>query len=573
MRWFGGRVGCTGAEVPVPEGARRLWDGPFPLWLVGHWPSHEVKVYNHQRRNIAVLGPCEADRTQLAVLLDPRNTTPPVWPGSYTVVVADERGLIVYTDAAGACPIYTTQFENGTIWASSSRALAPLVGGNVDTQWLATSLVHPTRSPGGRSAFAGVEYVEAGSRLSLRPGHRPLTEPSWQPRSISSADAPGELRAALEGGVAVRVRNAHRPTTDLSGGMDSTSIGLLAARHLTGRQQLGTFTIHPEGQDGGSGDLHYARLAIDQHPMVEHTALPLGEDHLPYARLDEVPATDEPAPSTITFARLASQLEVLRGYGSDSHQTGDGGDSLLWQPNTLAEFARRRQLIQLVRHTQGLARLFQVSPWPLLREAISTKPTGLFAPLMADWITPRARELATAVQGSYPDWTDWSRSDSELLHEMRMVGRTARADAQVAETFGVTFHNPFTDAAVVTAVLSAPEAERGSAWSYKPLLAKALADVLPAEIAARNAKGAFDADHHQGLRAHLAAVSDLADGRLAELGLIEPGEVRKTLRKAVIGVRTPFGSLEPMLAMEVWLRALDRTAAVAWTVEWQAQEV
>lgn len=72
-------------------------------------------------------------------------------------------------------------------------------------------------------------------------------------------------------------------------------------------------------------------------------------------------------------------------------------------------------------------------------------------------------------------------------------------------------------------------------------------------------------DHHHGLRANEANVLELADGHLADLGLVRPEVLRSLLRRAVLGVDVPWGLLEPLLGTELWLRAGDTaTDRVRW---------
>ncbi|MFJ7423208.1 hypothetical protein ACIQXD_32085 [Streptomyces uncialis] len=72
-------------------------------------------------------------------------------------------------------------------------------------------------------------------------------------------------------------------------------------------------------------------------------------------------------------------------------------------------------------------------------------------------------------------------------------------------------------------------------------------------------------DHHHGLRANQAIALELADGRLADLGLVRPAVLRSLLRRAVLGVEVPWGLLEPLLGAELWLRAGEiATGQVRW---------
>lgn len=125
--------------------------------------------------------------------------------------------------------------------------------------------------------------------------------------------------------------------------------------------------------------------------------------------------------------------------------------------------------------------------------------------------------------------------------------------------------NPFTDSAVIDAALSVPAWERGDPWHYKPLLTDALTGLLPPVISGRTTKGAFDADHHCGMRANLTALLGLADGHLAALGLIDPARLRTAIRHAAAGLPAEFGLFEPGLAAETWLRADAAAPRSAWT--------
>jgi len=278
-------------------------------------------VLGRGTRRVAVIGPCAASARELATLadqdeLDDHLST--AWPGSYTIIAADAGGVDVLTDVGSAWPIYTTNHQGAAVWASSSRALAALSGCRLDVGWLAASLVSPADSGiAGRSAFVGVALVAPGSRLRLRPSCPPRVTRAWQPRPAPAREAVPRLRNALMAGVAARVEPAARPSADCSGGLDSTSLCMLAGRYIQESGRLAAITVHPSGVVNG-GDLTRARAALTGQNSIEHVLLPLDGRHAPYRDLDAAPVTDEPAPSTITYARLAAQLRLLAELGSDT---------------------------------------------------------------------------------------------------------------------------------------------------------------------------------------------------------------------------------------------------------------
>lgn len=144
-------------------------------------------------------------------------------------------------------------------------------------------------------------------------------------------------------------------------------------------------------------------------------------------------------------------------------------------------------------------------------------------------------------------------------------GRRAATDVQAADSLGVELHTPYFDAAALDAVASVPPPQRFSAYRYKPLLVEACGDVLPPTHRNRATKGLFARDFHHGLRANLPRLLDLADGRLAALGLIDPAPLRATLHAAALGAETLWAALLPTLNAEAWLAAVESAPPVEWT--------
>lgn len=442
--WFGGYIGHPGDEGwPLPPGAKMLWAGRFPVWCVGSWPDSEVRVVPG-RHQVAVIGPCAA--ADLTFATRDAHGLAVAYAGSYTVIQATPEELRVFTDLGFAWPVYLAHYGSGTVWGSSARMLADLIGAQPDLAWLAAALVDPAAPVHGvRSPFEGITVAAPGSRLCLRLGRSPIITPAVSLERCSRPEAVTGLRRALSDGIAARVRAASHPSSDLSG-LDSGSMCMLATRHVRPPARVTAVTVHPIGREDG-GDLDCARRAIGPGIPVDHWLLPLGPEHLPYIALEQIPATDEPAPSTVTWARLAAEFALLVDLGSDCYLTGDGGDTLFHPgPGYLAGLARTGRWMRLAAHAQGWARLQKTSPWPLLAQAIRS-PARTAAP----WVTNRAIEL-----GAHNPVRHHDLASQRTLLEIQAVGRTARADAQLAETFGIRLHNPCTDSAVIAAALSVP---------------------------------------------------------------------------------------------------------------------
>ncbi|MFD4399757.1 albusnodin/ikarugamycin family macrolactam cyclase [Kitasatospora sp. NPDC058478] len=563
MGWFGGHL-TRPSTAHVPLGARLLWRKPL-LWSVGT-PVRLAKGCGGRR--LAVFGPCGAADAELARLVDTTDistldTAATAWSGAYTLVLDDGHGAqLIWSDPIGACPLYSTRISGATVWASSSLALARLRGARPDTTWLAAHLVDPAGWTPGHSAWTDVEQIPPGHRLLARPGVASDTTPYWRRPVLAWHEAVHRLREDLAGAVSSRI-NGQAVSSDLSGGLDSSTFAALAAGH----GPVIAVTYHPKGTATG-GDVDHARTVARAFPSIRHEFMALGTEHLPFSALDTLPLTGEPAPSAITIAQLTYQMAMLAGHGARVHLTGDGGDTLFMQPPVhLADLARSGHLLRMARDAQTWARLYRTSPWPALAAAWTNPQALADGASRPPWLTNRAGALAAEATQPYRDVLTLGHADTRLLTEARYVARTAATENQVAAEQGIAMHNPFTDPRVVETVLATDPARRWSARRYKPLLSDAVTGLLPPQVVDRGAKGTFAVDHHHGLRANEARVLDLVDGHLAGLGLIRPGTVRSLLRQALLGVDIPWGRIEPLLGTELWLRAADTaTSQVRWEV-------
>ncbi|MFE2375921.1 albusnodin/ikarugamycin family macrolactam cyclase [Streptomyces sp. NPDC059398] len=555
MRWFGGAI-ASHAPAPRPATADFLWHGP-EAWTVGT-PVRQAR--GGDGRRLAVFGPCGATDAQLVRLVrssDLRefDAAASAWSGSYALLLDDGAGSIsLWADPAGSCPLYVAEVDGALVWASSSLALASLLGSRPDTVWLAAHLAHPTAWAAGRSAWTGVKQVPPGHRWTAPRDGSSFSVPYWQPVPSTWPEAVDRLRLDLSDGVLIRV-TGRAASSDLSGGLDSSALAAYAAQC---GPVLGV-TFHPKGRESG-GDVNHARNVANAFSSIRHRFMALGREHLPFTDLEALPLTDEPAPSAVTIAQLCHQFALLAEEGVSVHLTGDGGDTLFMPPPVhLADLARSGRLLRLARDAQAWGRLYRSSPWPVVAAAWKAPSRLAGEALPKSWLTHQATVVAESVISPETDVDSLSYTDRHLLREARYVGRTAASENQLAATYGIEMHNPYTDARVLEAVLSVPASERWSARRYKPLLTDAVTGLLPDRVVRRGSKGLFAVDHHHGLRANQAAVLELADGHLADLCLVRPAVLRSLLRRAVLGVEIPWGLLEPLFGAELWLRAHETT--------------
>jgi Asparagine synthase len=307
VRWFGGRISSDSQEHSrehevVPHSCHLVRTGRGPIWTVGEWTRTEIRTVGVGDRQVTVFGECAATDPELHQLAACGVTDGVLtaFAGSYTVVESTAHRTTVFTDSGHARAIYLSDTAGGIVWGSSALALAALTNAQPDIGWLGAALLVPQRPDllASRSAFVGITSVPPGSRLVLANDAPPQVRAAWNPAPprASLAEGAALLRTALSDAVAVRIDSSRHPSADCSGGMDSTSLALLAAGRLDNQRCLHAVTIHPAGTTHG-GDLDYARMATEGRPAIRHLLCPLDSRHLPYSRMAGLmPPTDELPP-------------------------------------------------------------------------------------------------------------------------------------------------------------------------------------------------------------------------------------------------------------------------------------
>lgn len=598
--YFAGYCGAGRREpVPRPHATRSVLDGDRRLWA-----NHSVRVVSEGGWHAVISGTCAATDTDLRRRLgriaadheDIESLTG--LGGSYHVVLDDGTALTAVGDRAGLRTLYTVSTPDMDAFASTPLALAALRRSQVDPAHLAAQLLCPEaiELSDDSSAFTGIRRVAPG--WILRCGPEGLCQAPRRTLLVQSGfDGAPALRDALTRAVAARA--AASLSVDLSGGLDSTSLAVLASTAHP-HDLLAVTYIDPLA--GADEDAAYAREAARHLDGVRHDIVKGGAATLPYAALDAADLTvfDQPGQEVLLSAR--TRVRLAPGLGCAAHLGGDGGDVVLAGGMTyLVDLARQHRYGALRREATGWAKLRHRPTAAVLGAAIrqartsyarevSQSAASLTAhargiPLSvpraaveanlawcrpapaAAWSTPKAaleiaERLRALAAAALPDLN----ADAMAMRAVRRHGALTRDAQRQAASWGITLHAPYLDDPVVTACARVPVTERTTVAAAKPLLARALAGTVPAHLLARRSKGDYSAAEYAGLRAAgpwLRAL--LADSRLADLGLIAPERVLPVLEDAIAGARVRIGALAEIIATELWLHSEPHAAAYPWT--------
>jgi asparagine synthase (glutamine-hydrolysing) len=505
-----------------------------------------------------------------------------VWDGS-------SRTLLLARDRMGEKPLFYTVRDGLLLFASELSALLahPAVELRIDPcalrEFLALEYV-----PAPRSIVAGVLKLEPGTALiacrgQVRPHRYWSVDPCETATAAPYRDSVSELRARLDAAVSSRLVSDVPLGVFLSGGIDSSTIAALAARHGA----LDTFSIgftEPTFDESSHARLVARHIGSTHHEhLVQAHEMPELVPGLG-ALLDE-PIGDASILPTAVLCRFArSHVTVALG--------GDGGDELfagypMHQARRVAPLVRAlpRPLLNAARYATTVLPISHTNFSLGFRLATFLRGAGEAAPAdHATWMAslpPGEQErllhpdLLTDTAGCDPFAA--FREAWRLSEGAAPLARATHLDAltylpndiltkvdRASMAVGLEVRAPFLARSVVEFAFSLPDSSRMRRLTGKRILRDATRDLLPATVLRRPKKG-FGMPVAAWLNGPLKPlVNDLLGAdTLADRGFFRRGAVPDMLaRHAQLkqDLRKPIWTL---LVLELWLQQhlADRRAA------------
>lgn len=495
-----------------------------------------------------------------------------IWNGS-------RRELFMARDRAGKKPLYYTITRDRTlIFGSELKALCehPDFTGEINIEALDAYLTFGY-VPDPLTIFRDVHKLTAGHRLIFKNGgataesywdfpyEQPLVEPF-----ANEAEAASELLKLLDESVRLRLIADVPLGAFLSGGVDSSTVVALMARHSD--RPVKTFSIG--FNEDSYNELKYARLAAKSFATEHHEFIVTPEicdvvDQLVW-HFDE-PFADSSAIPTYVVSKLAREhVKVVL--------SGDGGDELFAGYTRYATDRRRSRFAKLPRTLragvmQPLGRNLPHGAWgrnfvhnvaldPLDRYI---EDISIFTRLNKSslYTTDFLAELdgAEAAAG-FREIAQRSRSDSgldpllfldsktylpgDILTKVDRMSMAASLEARV----------PLLDHKLIEFVCTRiPANMKMKGLVTKHILKEAVRDLVPSEILNR-AKQGFGVPIDQWINQQLRArVRDtLTEPRTRQRGYVEPRYVRILLEEHERGRRDHARELWALFMLELWHR-------------------
>ena len=504
--------------------------------------------------------------------------------GMFAFAIWDEgdRTLFLARDRVGKKPLYYTTTPSGTfVFGSELKTLLahPRVERELDPQAL-DAYFTLGYVPDPLSIFRGIHKLPPGHYLTLRNGGVTV-KPYWdfdfrESPQRSEVDYLEELRSLLDESVRLRLISDVPLGAFLSGGIDSSTVVALMARHLG--QPVKTFSIgfHEDSYN----ELQYARLtakkfATDHHEFFVTPDICSVVDELVW-HFDE-PFADSSAIPTYMVSKLARDhvTVVLSGDGGDELFAGytryvveqrRGGFERL--PKTLREGVMRPLSERLPHATWGRNYLHNISLGEIARYLDSVSVfTRLNRKLL--YTTDFQSQLSTSnYAGSlfqaFADKIQTNDSLDRLLYidsKTYLPGDILTKVDRMSMAVSLEARAPLLDHKLIDFVTSIPSALKLAGLETKHLLKQAVKDLIPPQILNRPKQG-FGVPIQEWINQQLRSrIRDtLTDLRSRQRGYINPAYVEVLLDEHERGRRDHSMGLWALLMFELWHRQfLDGT--------------
>lgn len=443
--------------------------------------------------------------------------------GSFAFAIADleRRGVFLATDHVGSRPLAYYAAPGAFAFSSTALSLTGFAG--VGHQLDADRAVEVLLLADGtdRSFVQGVRTVPPGEAMWID-ASGPRRWRWWMPSEPdivdhgSLAEQGRRLRVHLESAVSSCVADSGHVGAMLSGGLDSTSVAVVAASQIA-PQPLRTFTgVPPRGWTGTTsrGWISDERTAVEALARKVPNLLPcyveteygsLYDGHTDLWELGAGPARNGfHLPWLYDVwggAQRAGVNVMLTGSMGNLGYSADG-------PRWLAELFTRGRWLRTMREARSFGRAFEMPLKRVLRRHLAGE---LAAPIRHRAALRRGDVFRTPPSWSAINSSLWETLDLEsilseeaaphsggYLRDVHNLFRTyaAHADTTLAVNarFGFELRDPTEDRRLIEHTLTQPEWYRRHDGVWRAIARESMRDLLPPEIVHRQTLGAQQPD-------------------------------------------------------------------------------
>jgi asparagine synthase (glutamine-hydrolysing) len=483
------------------------------------------------------------------------------------------RTLIFARSVDGARPLYYFLDQKKLIWASTLNVLLrnsetePSINENYILEFL-SSVPRSQHTP-----FANIGVIPPGSILRFSNDAFSKADKIWEPPSPDSRIRPDteheeEFREKVTEAIAVRLRAKGVVFSELSGGLDSSTIALIGHNILCtsnrAPERLRTIScVYNESESCDESSFirvieNYRNIA-SIYVQEEEQAITLG--------LHDTAFSGVPNPLRLHAGRYAAYVRRMKAFGARILLTGIGGDDLFGcNPDgtpLIADFLLRCQFFRMHQECKLWSRF---SGRPYLRllfgQAIpmALKPSLSFRYRPRDLSEFLTRDCIKQINKKVQKPP--SSEDLQLPPSGRAQLRSVQLllDLIAAGHFApfpeIYFSHPYTHRPLVEFCLKTPLSQFVRGGEFRSLMRRALKSALPSKILNRKTKSSMDEAILRAVQREWGELGDVRDWEICQRGYVKPIELRKCLHQLRIGIQSHTGFVVNIIALEQWFRSL-----------------
>lgn len=476
----------------------------------------------------------------------------------------------------GARTLYYVLSQNRLIWSSDFAHLVRVsdVDLKVNDDYVVQYLVSQPSAKD--SPLANVHAIPPNRSVQFEDGRVTHTRELWDPTRISplryrnDEEYEEHCRQALTQAVRVRLRAKPPIFSELSGGLDSSSIVLTADQILRARGEppSNLQTVSCVYEESRSCDEREFIRAIEEKRGIE-TLLVHERDQRITLGLDNPLFTGLPNSLHCFPGRYETFTTLMRQHNGRVLLTGGGGDHLFWsEPDGAPIVADKLFALDLPgahRECSNWSRIASVPYYellvsralPLFRSSLRPRPSAHKPPELPGWVHPRHRASILSHVAEFENYTAWRSAPSRRAHVFSVDHMCRSLGAGFFREYDELFvSHPYSHRPLVEFCLGTPVSQGLRDGHTRSLMRRALRDLLPPKNRKRVSKGLVDETIFRALRREWALVTDLLNWQVCERGYVTHGQLADSLNGARLGIQKLSGPLFRLVALERWLRSL-----------------
>lgn len=485
--------------------------------------------------------------------------------------------LILARDPFGVRPLYYVRTNRELLWSSTLTGLLALPGveAEVNDEYVAGCLAlypEPATTP-----YHNIHAVEPGQVVSVVDrGFQ--TRRFWRPadnaeiRYAKDAEYEEHFRQLFRQAVACRLRSDRPIWSELSGGLDSSSIVFMADRiQADGHMPATPLTTLSFLDNPSSTFFDHRFIEVVERERGRKGVHLDGAGHWIRLASPKDPCVVTPLTSLCVSDLHERVWQHVNEAGARVLLSGLGGDQVTWsnlEPGPeLGDLLAACKPVLLHRRLQVWSEATRIPYAQLLWQEVILP----FLPLALRARFQNQMELSSWLNRDFvkrmnieerlvlPESPFDFELPSKRIQSSRIwyiVMNVARGQHWEHAAYEKTY--PFLHRPLVEFLINVPMQQKLRPDETRSLMRRALKDLLPKKILERRSKGTTGEALCRGLANEWPRIRPLLeDSRLARRGYVELEGFKQALDRARHGMEFNISSVLQALALEVWLRSLE----------------